>query len=101
MNDETKLLEIGRQETEPTKDEVVMAYREAKAKKVAASLVAEMFKTTGRKDFFGYWKRIAHAEEQAIIATRFLDEQALDAGDPRLCVHWVRVRIAIRDRTYQ
>lgn len=105
MNDETQLLvlETNRNDsTTWTRDEVVMAYKLDKAKRAASKLVGEMMQAGMEKPhFWNYWRRIERAERQAILATKLLDEQALKLHDGNLCAHWVRVRMSIKERSYQ
>jgi uncharacterized protein (UPF0254 family) len=103
MNDEILLLMTEAPDYKAgVTSEYIQAYKEEKARQVAGKLVAKMMKTNGKKSIlFGYWKRIGRAEEQAIIATKLLDSQALALKDIHLYAHWVRVRMSIKERSYQ
>lgn len=100
MNDETYLLCYGRENPEEVRDEVLQAYKRDKAKKAASMLVAEHMKATGEKSFFNWWKRVSRAENQALLTAKLLSDQALNLESAKLCAHWCRVRIVIKERSY-
>lgn len=80
---------------------IVSSRKEKRAIKAAGELVGEMMQSTGRKDFFGWWRRVEKAEQAALIAAGKLSDMALKYRDANECAHWCRVRIAIRARSYQ
>lgn len=57
-------------------------------------------KNSKKQSFFGFWKRVKHAETAAIIIAGLLQDQALALKSMNLYMFWTKVKLFLENGEY-